>query len=87
MKLIYNLKETIALEDGDESVDIDATIEALDKEVDELTAVVDTVVNAAKEHVQKRLEKGEAKSVTTSLESKDDDDISEKSKPSIASTR
>ena len=88
MKLIYNLKETITLEDGDESVDIDATIEALDTEVDELTAVVDTVVKAAKEHVQERLEKGEAKSVSTSLESKDDDDdISVKSKPSIASTR
>lgn len=33
VKLIYNLKEIVALEDGDENVDIDATIEALDKKL------------------------------------------------------
>ena len=59
LKLIYNLKEITVLEDSDENVDIDVTIEALDKEVDEI-------------HVQQRLEMGEAKS-TVSSRSNDDD--------------
>ena len=72
LKLIYNLKEITVLEDSDENVDIDVTIEALDKEVDEIHTVVESAVKAAKEHVQQRLEMGEAKS-TVSSRSNDDD--------------
>ena len=74
MKLIYSLTKIVALEDGDENVDIDATIEALDKKITELTTMVDSAVKAAEEHVQQRLAIGEAKSATASLTSKDDDD-------------
>ena len=71
LKLIYNLKEITVLEDSDENVEIDVTIEALDKEVDEIHTVVESAVKAAKEHVQQRLEMGEAKS-TVSSRSNDD---------------
>ena len=68
-KLIYNLKGVVALEDGDENIDVDGTIEALDKEVDELTTVVDIAVKAAEEHVNQRLAMGEENSDLASLRS------------------
>ena len=49
IKLIYNLNEIIAFEDGDEITDIDEIIKALDKEVEELTDIVDIAVKRAKE--------------------------------------
>ena len=70
IKLIYNLKEIIALEDGDEHTDIDEIIEALDKEVEELPVIVDIAVKRAKEHIQLAMGETE-KSNTSSFISKD----------------
>jgi hypothetical protein len=54
IKLIYSIKEIIALEHGEEHTAIDEILEALDNEVEELTVIVDTAVKRAKEHIQQR---------------------------------
>jgi ferritin-like protein len=86
IKLIYSLKEIIALEHGEEHTDIDDILEALDNEVEELTVIVDTAVKRATEHIQQRLELGEEKSDTASSLSKNNSNDDQSSVLSIQSS-
>lgn len=66
-KIIISLKELYAL--NGEMEETDTTIETLDKELDEIMASVDLIIEAANKHLQERLDNGEAESVLLSYKS------------------
>ena len=70
-EIVASLKEVYAL---NEIEDADTIIEALDKEVDEIMASFDEIIQNAKRHVQERLDKGEEESVLHSNKSHVNDD-------------
>ena len=70
-KIVASLKEAYAL---NEIEDADTIIEALDKEVDEIMASFDEIIENAERHVQERLDKGEEESVLLSNKSHVNDD-------------
>lgn len=72
--IIRNMKKIMVL-DEDQDENVDATIEILDKEIDELTTQVDEAVQAAQYCIQRRLDMGEIESTTSkSIELSDDSD-------------